>query len=223
MNSDITEIKRAITVFFHPGDTVELRALKVNGKYTHAGYFRDFEILAKDAARLSGQAQGVYVVLNQINLALFARAANRIVIGPENLTQDRDVIRRRWLPIDVDPVRPTGISSSNEEHDRAIKTAYEIRDYLNSFGFEFIVIGDSGNGGHVLARIDLPNDVQAETKVKSCIAAAAKKFDSDAISIDQTVFNSARIWKLPGTLARKGDSIPERPHRIARLLEVPHE
>jgi len=35
------------------------------------------------------------------------------------------------------------------------------------------------------------------------------------------VFNPARIWKLYGTVSRKGDSIPERPHRLARILEAP--
>lgn len=38
---------------------------------------------------------------------------------------------------------------------------------------------------------------------------------------DQTVFNPARLWKLYGTTARKGDDLPERPHRLARLLHVP--
>lgn len=221
--SDIIEIKQALKVFFHPGDTVELRALKVNGKYTHAGYFRDFELLAKEASGLSGQAQGVYIVLNKINPALFARAANRIVIGPENLTRDKDVIKRIWLPIDIDAIRPAGISSSDEEHKLAIETAYQISNYLKGFGFNYIVVGDSGNGGHVLARIELPNNTDSENKIKLCIAGVAKKFDSESVSIDQTVFNAARIWKLPGTLARKGDNIPERPHRMARLLEVPDE
>jgi hypothetical protein len=222
-NADVAEIKRALSVLFRPGDTVELRALKVSGKNTHAGYFRDLNKLATEAAALSGHAQGVYVVLNKINPALFARAANRIVIGPENLTQDKDVLRRTWLPIDVDTRRPTGISSSDTEHTHAIETAYAIREYLVGFGFLLtdIVLGDSGNGGHVLTKVDLSNDTAAESKVKACIAAVAQKFDSETISIDQTVFNAARIWKLPGTLARKGDNIPERPHRIARLLEVP--
>jgi hypothetical protein len=35
------------------------------------------------------------------------------------------------------------------------------------------------------------------------------------------VFNPARIWKLYGTIARKGDSLPDRPHRLARVLDVP--
>jgi hypothetical protein len=223
VKADIAEIKRALSIFFSPGDTIELRALKVSGKNTHAGYFRDLERLATEAAKLSGHAQGVYVVLNTINPALFARAASRIVIGPETLTQDKDVLRRRWLPIDVDAKRPAGISSSEDEHRHAIETAYAIREHLAGFGFLLsdIILGDSGNGGHVLAKIDLANDAASEIKVKACIAAVALKFNSETISIDQTVYNAARIWKLPGTMARKGDNIPERPHRLARLLEVP--
>jgi hypothetical protein len=41
------------------------------------------------------------------------------------------------------------------------------------------------------------------------------------VKIDQTVYNPARICKVPGTWARKGDDIPERPHRQSRLVEVP--
>ena len=35
------------------------------------------------------------------------------------------------------------------------------------------------------------------------------------------MFNAARIWKLYGTICRKGDSTEDRPHRVAKLLEVP--
>ena len=37
------------------------------------------------------------------------------------------------------------------------------------------------------------------------------------------VANPSRILKLPGTWARKGDSVPDRPHRMARVLELPVE
>ena len=33
------------------------------------------------------------------------------------------------------------------------------------------------------------------------------------------MFNAARIVKAYGTVARKGDDIPERPHRLSRILE----
>jgi hypothetical protein len=222
--ADLAEINRAIkSVFFQPGDVIEVRALNVAGK-THAGYFNDFDKLASAAAKLSGNADGVYVILNQINPELLARAANRIAIGPKNLTQDRDIIRRRWLPIDVDAKRPAGISSTEAEHEAAIKTAYAIRtwaiDELKTPA-ETIVLGDSGNGAHLLFRIDLPNDADSENLVKLCIRAIASRFDNEVVTIDQSVFNAARIWKLPGTMARKGDSTSERPHRIARLKECP--
>jgi hypothetical protein len=225
-SSDITEIKRAISmILFQPGDVIELRALNIAGK-THAGYFSDFDKLANAAVRLSGKADGVYVVLNQINPELLARAANRLVIGPKNLTQDRDIIRRRWLPIDIDAKRPAGISSTDIEHEAAMKTAYNIRAWLFEemhFPLASLVLGDSGNGAHLLARIDLPNDTESETLVKACIKAVASKFDSDAVTIDQSVFNAARIWKLPGTMACKGDSTSERPHRIARIKEFSND
>ncbi len=38
-----------------------------------------------------------------------------------------------------------------------------------------------------------------------------------------TCANAARIWKAYGTVARKGDSILGRPHRISRILEVPSD
>jgi len=220
---DVAEIKRALAVLFTPGDVVELRALDVHNK-THAGYFSDFERLASEAAALSGQAAGVYVVLNRINPDLLARSQNRITIAPRNLTQDSDITLRRWLPVDIDARRPSGISSTDREHAAAIAAAKNIKDFLISefrFPQDSVILGDSGNGAHILVRIELPNDAEAEAIVKACLKAIAARFDSGQVSIDLSVFNAARIWKLPGTLARKGDSTSDRPHRIARLLDIP--
>jgi hypothetical protein len=209
-------------VLYQPGDVVELRALDVGGK-TVAGYFDDHAKLAEAAAKLSGSAAGVYVVLNKLTPALLARSANRLTTGPKNLTQDKDIIRRRYLPIDIDARRPSGISSTDAEHDAAIQVDGKIKEYLVGLGVpaDAIIIGDSGNGGHLLMRVDLPNDANNTNLIKNCLEALATRFDDAAVSIDPSVFNAGRLWKLPGTLTRKGDSTPSRPHRIARLLDVP--
>ena len=55
----------------------------------------------------------------------------------------------------------------------------------------------------------------------ACLAALARRFDDARVTVDRKVFNPARIWKLYGTVARKGDHTAERPHRVARLLHVP--
>ena len=69
---------------------------------------------------------------------------------------------------------------------------------------------------HCLFRIDLPaNDGGI---VKRCLQGLAARFNTTTVKIDEGVHNSARIWKLPGTLACKGDNTPERPHRIAQML-----
>jgi hypothetical protein len=41
------------------------------------------------------------------------------------------------------------------------------------------------------------------------------------VNVDVSVFNAARISKVYGTMACKGDDVPERPHRLSRILDAP--
>jgi hypothetical protein len=131
-------------------------------------------------------------------------------------------MQRRWLPIDFDPALPAGISSTDAEHDAALQRAQACRDWLcGNWGWPAPVYADSGNGAHVLSRIDLPNDEASRALIKRCLEAVALYFNDDRVTVDLTTGNAARIWKVYGTLACKGDNLPERPHRLARLLDVP--
>jgi hypothetical protein len=76
-----------------------------------------------------------------------------------------------------------------------------------------------GRSWLILYKIDLPADDGGI--IKKCLEALALRFDDERAKVDQSVFNPARIWKLYGTFNRKGDSLPERPHRLARILELP--
>ena len=49
------------------------------------------------------------------------------------------------------------------------------------------------------------------------------RFSDEKVSVDTGVYNAARIWKLYGTIACKGDNTPERPHRLAYIIEVPKQ
>ncbi len=82
-------------------------------------------------------------------------------------------------------------------------------------------MADSGNGAHVLYRIKLANDDHNKILLQRCLEALALHFSDDVVVLDLAVFNAARIWKVYGTLACKGDNLPDRPHRLARLLRVP--
>jgi hypothetical protein len=139
----------------------------------------------------------------------------------EPLTGDGDIIRRIWFAIDLDPVRPSGISSSDPEHAAACEKAAEIMGYLTSCGWPEPIIADSGNGAHLLYRVDLPADADTHALIKACLKALDQQFSDGCVTIDTAVANPARIWKLYGTRARKGDHTPDRPYRTAAIQYVP--
>ncbi|MGB9610537.1 MAG: hypothetical protein ACPL7M_06145, partial [Bryobacteraceae bacterium] len=83
------------------------------------------------------------------------------------------------------------------------------------------VFSDSGNGAHLLYRIDLPNDAEAAELIKRCLRALAARFNTAVVAVDEATFNASRIFKVYGTTARKGDNTADRPHRMSRILEAP--
>ena len=79
-------------------------------------------------------------------------------------------------------------------------------------------MADSGNGAHLLYRIDLPNDDESTDLVKGCLGVLDALFSDGSVSVDAANFNAARIWKLYGTTSKKGDNTPSRPHRHANIV-----
>jgi hypothetical protein len=221
---DTTEIVRSLRTILEPGQVTEVRALEATtagyGRpRTISGYFNDPEQIAKALNVLTG-AKGIYFTPNPINPALLARACNRLKdAGKSETTSDRDIIRRRWLLVDCDPVRPAGISADEWEHDAAIDRACCIRSELCRQHWPEPIIADSGNGGHLLYRVDLAPDDGG--KIERCLKSIAAQHSDKIVTVDLTVFNPARIWKLYGTWACKGDDVPQRPHRSAKIIEAP--
>ena len=225
--TDANEITHALRLWFQAGDVFEVRVLDAvsadyRREHIESGYF-DYEHISAvpEALKRLLSFRGVYVTVNPVNPDLLARAVNRLrPAGRNPTTADTDIVRRRWLLIDCDPRRASGVSSSNSEHESALAKAREIRDGLSSLGWADPIMTDSGNGAQLMYRIDLPvDDAELVRRVIGEIAKAS----SEQVAIDTSVHNPARIWRLPGTMNCKGDSIPERPHRMARILEEPQD
>ncbi|MDD2318294.1 MAG: hypothetical protein PHD57_13230 [Desulfobacterales bacterium] len=224
---DNDEILRALRCWFAPGDVFEVRVLDVvtsdyRREHVESGYF-DFEHIASvpEALKRLLSYRGVYVTVNPVKPDLLARAVNRIrPAGKNPTTADADIVCRRWLLIDCDAVRPSGVSSSDAEHDAALAKAHEVRDGLSSLGWADPIITDSGNGAQLMYRIELPAD---DGGLVQRVVAEVAKASSDAVKIDLTVHNAARIWRIPGTMNCKGDSIPTRPHRMAKIICEPQD
>lgn len=117
---DAPDVRRFLQLLYQPGDTFEVRAPDCRERrdaryaFTCSGYFTteaiDVAVAAIVELDRSAVAPGIYVTLNPVAPALLARAANRIKPRARETTQDKDILRRRWLLIDVDPIRPTGVT-----------------------------------------------------------------------------------------------------------------
>jgi putative DNA primase/helicase len=221
------DLRRAGLV--EPGQVLELRALHVSTpsyrkRHTRGGYFEESALdqMVAAALGLEKTAGGIYITLNPLDPDVLARRKNRVDVAESGeLATDADVARRRRLLIDADPVRPKGISATNAQKAASHDTVLTVRDFLRGRGWPEMTLADSGNGYHLLPLISLPNDDESRDLVKRVLHALAAKFNTDAVKIDEAVFNAGRITKLYGTVARKGDSTDDRPHRRSKLLKIP--
>jgi hypothetical protein len=228
-NFDSADILRTWQIFRQPGEVTEVRILNAGGfLHTVSGYFDNIEDFTKTVSDMAADTNhpvpAIYFMPNPVSKALLARAANKVKPRAKNTTSDADIAALHWLLIDVDAERPAGISSTDEEHDAAISKATEIREFLideRGWPAGAFVLADSGNGGHLNIKIDLLNLPENVALIRGCLKALDFLFSDERIHVDVTSQNPARIWKLYGTMARKGDSTTDRPHRLSRLLEVP--
>ncbi len=189
---------------------------------TASGYFEAPEKLVEAAAAWEGKAN-VYITINATDPALLARADNRIVAPAQSTTADAEIARRTWLFLDIDSVRPSGISATEAELAEAEKVLNAVTGYLADLGWPSPVSCLSGNGYYALFPIELPNTAETRTTVQKVLETLATRFNTAAATIDTTVANASRIACLIGTTKRKGDPTAERPHRRSRLLNVPAE
>ena len=220
---DKAAIRAALAVLFTPGEVVELRAFPKGRKRTDAGYFDSdhWDALADHAARLSASGAAVYISLNPVDPQLLSRYANRVESYATSTTTDKQVTQRRLLLIDLDPVRPSGTSATDIQLEAAWVKAMAVYDYLVSMEWAAPIVAKSGNGYHLVYAINLPNNDESTLIVKSVLLALGERFDDPYIKVDRSVFNAARICKLYGTVANKGDHTATTPWRLSSILEAP--
>ena len=215
-------VLQALNELIPEGSVIEVRILGTSTG-TRSGYFNDPHKLI-DAILPHDGKHNIFITLNPVNPALIARSANRLTSYAKQTTADGDIVGRGWLPIDIDPQRPAGVSASQAEKEAACALAEEVKTYLcQACGWSQPVVADSGNGMHLLFPVDLPNDNPSRDLFRKILQALDFLFSTDKAKIDLTTFNAARIMKLYGTMAVKGDHTTERPHRRSSILSFPEE
>lgn len=225
---DEQQLRKWWDVFNPSSKLVEIRLL---GKNTYSGYFTNIDTLIAQLRPLLDHnnyqyygAMQAYFTLNEVNEDLYSREQRDVFVKkPKSTTTDVDIVRRRFVLIDLDPQRSAGISASNEEFEKAHMKCVDVYKYLLANGFKEPIITVSGNGYHCYVPCDMPNDDEHNELIKKFLQSLSNIFGGDDVEVDEKVFNPARIDKLIGTWAKKGADSKERPWRISKILKVPSD
>ena len=113
--------------------------------------------------------------MNPVKPDCLPRGPNKIIDYAKRTTTEKEVLSYRWLVIDCDPDRPSGVPATNEQLDAALAFAGRVKATLSTrFHWPDPVEGMSGNGAYLLYKINLPND----DTTKQLIAGVLKAIQS---------------------------------------------
>lgn len=211
-----TELRKAISQMKDSDELFEVRIIGDRVKAV-SGYFKDVETLIKAFDTVDLRNTNVYITLNPPKDELYCRQQADKFLAAKQTTSDKEIDHYKWFFIDFDPVRPAGISSSDDELQASAELAQTVYVYLKGLGFEEPVKAFSGNGYHLLYSINIGNTPENTKLIESCLKALSNMFSNDQVKVDTTNYNPARICKLYGTLAQKGSNTQSRPHRMSRI------
>jgi DNA-binding MarR family transcriptional regulator len=208
--------KVAIRIMLRPKEGQERGKVK-------EGVFDNYEDAAKALAQYDRKAD-IYFTINPVYSPKKGYTINVLqdAIAGGSIT-DKDIIARRWMLIDIDSKHPKDIPATETEWLEALKLANVVKAYLKAQEFPDPIVASSGNGVHLLYRVDLPNDPESHDILRRCLGALADKFKQYDASVDRSVHNASRIIRLYGTQNIKGIEEEGRPHRLSYIKQVPSD
>lgn len=218
------EVRKAISILKPDNQLFECRLIYNNGQI-YSGYFKGADELISGMKDVRDFADcNFYITLNSLNPACYDRLQKgHFERNVKASTSDNDVIGYQWLMIDLDPKRPTGTSSDDEQIVKAKEKGNNIYRFMKNMGFEEPVVGFSGNGVHLLYSVKLKNTDENKELLKKSLETLNMLFSDEDVDVDMKNFNPARVCKLYGTSAQKGSNSEERPHRMSYIVRCPEE
>ena len=167
-----------------------------------------------------------------LNLAETKKEANLFFVPQEVEYPEGEFITRkdvkRWknLIIDLDPVRPAGTVSLQEELDAAWTLHNKIYNEVIEPYFQGGMTFLSGNGYHLWAPIDLEVNQESIAVVSDFLETIKKIYQTDRVEVDTCFKNPAQLTTLYGTVKKKslyrnvlpGTTVVHRQSRIEKLV-----
>ena len=160
--------------------------------------------------------QGTYATVNPANKTEFPRG----VFTSTGLTKDENIPSGHctFVLLDVDPIKNNPVlgqsNATPNEKAYALASGDLINQMLESLGLRATLTVSSGNGFHGLYPVKGITKVQHQRFLQFI----AKKWITIApsellkrVTVDKSVYNPARLMRVPGSLGRKGGDDITRP------------
>ena len=221
---DEDTIRRTISLMKPNNELFEVRIIgKGNRKRIISGYFTDTDTLIKQFDLVDPRNTNIYITINKVNEDCYAREQHDCFRQTDASTHDHEIDAYEWLFVDLDPERVAEVSSSDDELEAARLLSDKVYAYMKNLGFREPIRAMSGNGHHLLYKINLPNTDENKNLIERCLTNLASMFNNGKVKIDIVNHNQSRVCKLYGTLAQKGSNTETRPHRMSCLTYVPQK
>ena len=205
---DEGEVRRALTLLADPEAGCQFFFHPSKNKTHHRG--DDLDGMIASVKAHAGENH-IYVVLNPLPIDF------------DGYRNNEAILRRVWLFIDIDPIKPARHQknpATDEEHEQTRIAMERVRDHLALLGWPAPIQVDSGNGCYLLYRVELENNEANAGLIRSFLETMTGVIGETG-KIDTGVGDAARIARLPGTWNRKGMEIGDRRWRQCRFMSVP--
>lgn len=227
----MTDTEKFLRMIVPPDFETSLRIMLTDEKNTVlVGRYNNLTVMANVALDIDRDAEtwpelgAVYFLSNPLDPAkakfIGDRSTNTLRSGGRS-GGDRDIAGRYVYLVDTEANRPAGTCSTDEEKAQAYAVTQALRNYAAELGLPEPITVDSGNGYHLYFRGDGAN------AMSDIWPFMLKHFDDKLgsldVKVDTAVGNASRVMRLPGTLNRKGENTPERPHRRCKVVAYPAE
>lgn len=213
MKIDLTNLEtliKNINILKDDKQLVEIRVISKDKNVLKILKSADTTKLANIALSYNGRAN-VYITLNPVT---------KDYIHGTNAIKDNQIETRKWLLIDLDPIRNLKGSVSDSMFSKVIDHSNCIKEVLKDRGWFQPVEFSSGNGIHLLYPIKMKNDDYSNQLIKDFLKSLSIYFSTESVYVDQVNYNASRLTRFYGTLNIKGEE-SNHPYRQSYLINNP--
>jgi hypothetical protein len=186
-----------------------------------SGFFDDQSVALKSVLKIDDVAlpEGIFVTLNGHQGAKWPKINERLYAN-DLMLEDGAFERISNIFVDISPVSPENLSATEKEKGYAMAIAETISNDMLANNWPEPMFGDTGNGASLVYKTDLENSLESIQLIERGFEGACEAYATDAVNVAVRYAGTALV-PLMGAWVRVGEDLPNRPHRMSKVISIP--